>query len=162
MAFTLGLTFCILPLAVALIRRIAARRQPVYTVADWQRTSERICQGIRELSYAHCPSSGRYATLHRKTYNALLQDLLANTAFILNLANDACLHLHETEISLACDVLSQSAGLLLRLQYSRLRLLCWPPDATAPHRHTFAVAESYFCLCRALTGLLAHCVARKV
>jgi hypothetical protein len=56
----------------------------------------------------------------------------------------------------ARDVLGQGTRLLLRLHWSRLKLFCWPHAVGAPRRLTLNVAERYFCLCLALTGLLEH------
>ena len=112
MAITLNAFLCAILLAAlwTIFALFAAWRRPAYTFADWQRTSELICHKTRRLK-SPSPSNDR------KTCNTLLKDLLANTAFILNLVNGACRHFCPEALGRARDVLSQSAALLLRLHY---------------------------------------------
>jgi hypothetical protein len=159
-ATTLNLFSCaIIPLTTlwAIFAMLAASRRPPYSVADWQEACDRISQNSRRLQSTPGPGS----RFHRATCGALLQDLIANTAFILNLVNGACRHLHEPEINRARDVLGQSAALLLRLHCARLQLFFWP-HASAPRWRALAVADGYLCLCLALAGFLeryAYCKA---
>jgi hypothetical protein len=130
----------------ALISMVALWRRPPYTFADWQQASERICHAIHRLK---SPLSDK------RTCNTLLKDLLANTAFIVNVANSACMAVPlpdaRLEIS-SSKLLSQAVALLLQLHYARLRLY-WPAVRMQPPQ-VLTAAENYTCLCMALAGCL--------
>ena len=155
MAVTLMLLFCAAILLAALwgvIGMISASRRPAYTFADWQNASDRIGREILRLR------SATYAASDRGTYLAFLKDLHANTAFIVNMVNNARRHRPMPEAPCSAhDVLTQRAALLLRLCFVRLQLFL-PHSAGAVHRHALTDAESYVCLCFALTGFLEHYV----
>jgi hypothetical protein len=138
----------------ALISMVALWRRPVYTFADWQRASERICQEIRRLDSINSltPLNRRRS---RRTCNALLKNLLANTAFIVNVANSACMAVPLPDARLEISpskLLSQAVALLLQLHYARLRLY-WPAVRMQPPQ-VLTAAENYTCLCMALAGCL--------
>src|SRR6266704_3052765 len=149
MSIIFNLLVCALLLA-ALWGAIAARRRPAYTFADWQRASARICRAMRRLHSARYPASGSGSTFQRRTCHLLLQDVLANTGFVVNLVNDgyaAPLNpLQHPEIIYTGDVLSQAVRLRIYLHRMRLQLFCWPVARDA-HRYAIAAAESYACLC---------------
>jgi len=94
------------------------------------------------------PSNAEHA------YNTLLTDLLANTAFILNMVNSVCHHCSLETHCRARNVLSQSAALLLRLYSIQLRLRYWPSKAPAARQHCLAAAERYIALCGELADFL--------
>jgi len=141
------------------IGAIAAWRRPVYTFTDWKNASVRICRAMRRLRSARCPASGSGHRFHRRVCYLLLQDLLANTVFIVNLVNDGPREprrrLHQSAICTG-DILSRAVRLLVRLQYGRLQLFFWPLAARDARPHVLAIAESYVRLCVALTGFLEH------
>lgn len=110
---------------------LAASRHPPYTFADWQQASERICHQIGRLN---SPSSSN----DKQACNTLLNDLLANTAFILNLVNDTCRHFTPETLCRARNVLSHGVALMLRLHYIRLRLRYWPSRTPASRQHCLA------------------------
>lgn len=160
------LTLCAILLTAlcALLSIIDTSRRPAYTFADWQSASDRICRGIGWLSSARCPSLGRSRRVHRQTCNALLKDLRANTAFILNVANESCCGRFRRPLDrhglmcCASDLLNQSAGLLLRLRLTRLQLFIWPTATRALRHHTLAAVERHTGLCLALADFLEHYV----
>jgi hypothetical protein len=132
----------------AVLALFSALRQPPYTFTDWQQASERICHEIHHLK---SPSSGKRAC------NTLLKDLLANTTFIVNVANSACMAVPLSDVRLEISpgkLLSQAVALLLQLHYARLRLY-WPAVRMRPPQG-LAAAENYTCLCMALAGCLEH------
>jgi hypothetical protein len=152
-AITLNLLFYAIILLAAfwsLITTFTASRRLAYTLADWKSASDRICRRICQLRSATRPSPGGI-NFRRRTCNALLKDLLANTAFILNLVNDASRDLHRPHC-LGCvrDVFSRAAGLHLRLYCVRVQLFLWPTS----RRNPVTAAEGYTGLCLALTGFL--------
>ncbi len=161
MSIIFNLLVCALLLA-ALWGAIAARRRPAYTFADWQRASARICRAMRRLHSARYPASGSGSTFQRRTCHLLLQDVLANTGFVVNLVNDGYWEppspLHQAETACTGDVLSRALRLLIRLQYVRLQLFFSPLAARDARPHVLAIAESYVRLCVALTGYLEHFV----
>jgi hypothetical protein len=136
----------------AILGIIAAWRRRVYTYADWQKTSVRICRAMRHLCSASSPASGWGCDrrFHRQACHLLLQGLLANTVFIINFVNDG----YWNQSSCPREVLSQAVRLLVRLHYVRLQLLFWPPAASVSRIHALAAAEGYVRLCVALTASL--------
>ncbi len=130
----------------AVLALLSSLQQPPYTFADWQQASERICHAIHRLK---SPLSDK------RTCNTLLKDLLANTAFIVNVANSACMAVPLPDARLEISpskLLSQAVALLLRLHYARLRLY-WPVVRMQPPQ-VLTAAENYTCLCMALAGCL--------
>jgi hypothetical protein len=130
----------------AVLALLSSLQQPPYTFADWQQASERICHAIHRLK---SPLSDK------RTCNTLLKDLLANTAFIVNVANSACMAVPLPDARLEISpsrLLSQAVALLLRLHYARLRLY-WPAVRMQPPQ-VLTAAENYTCLCMALAGCL--------
>src|SRR5207248_1844930 len=95
MAITLDLfifTTILLAFVWPIIVMFDARRRPIYTFADWRKTGVRICSGIQRLHAGGCPYSSCGCSFNHRACHLLLQDLLANTAFIVNLVliNDRC------------------------------------------------------------------------
>lgn len=167
MAISLSLFFCVAILLAALwalLSIIDASRRPAYTLADWQSASDRISREVRRLSSARCLCLGRDSRFHRQTCSALLKDLHANTAFILNVVNDSCPGPFRRPfnrpdlVSCSRDVLSQSAGLMLRLHCARLQLFFWLPAARISRHYLLATTEKYIGLCLALADFFERCV----
>jgi hypothetical protein len=146
----------------AIFAMLTTSSRPPYTFADWRKASDRIYQEMCRLQSA--PEQG--SPFNRRACRALLRDLLANTAFILNVVNDSCRgpsrrHLNRPE--LVCytrDVMSQSAALLLRLHCARLQLFFWP-HASSPRWCALAVGDGYLRLCLALAAFLERYVYCK-
>ena len=140
-----------------IIGMISALRRPAYTFADWQKASERICRATLRLNSAACSSKGR--GFRRSTCRVLLQDLLANTGFILAFAHGARQHFHQPErLCCARDVLTRAVSLRLLLYWSRLEFCFWPPSSNVSHQRALAATNSYISLCLVWAAFLEHCV----
>ncbi len=134
------LIFCVVLLTVfwPIFGMISASRRPVGTLADWHRASVRICWGVQRLYSARGLSSGD-GHFHRQACHLLMQDLLANTLFIIHFMNNFAADGQQHSSHAPCqpeiakrarNVLVQGTRLLLRLHWLRLKLLCWRPTTS--------------------------------
>lgn len=135
----------------SIIGMISALRQPAYTFSDWQTASDRIYREMLRLRSATCAASDR------GTYLAFLKDLLASTGFILNLVDNACRYLQQSECPCcARDVLNRAVSLRLLLYWAKLELCFLPPGAHILRRRALAAMNSYISLCLSWTTFLEH------